>query len=239
MTQRKKFLLAVLIVVFFLLVIAALISPVFEIEEVQIVGNSQLSNEQIFELGEIDCVGKNIFTYPSSSVTSRLKTSNYIKSAKITKKLPSTLLITIEERRVRGYVPYMGSYLYIDLDGRVIDIRDDMLSSHPIVLGLKFDSFTLGEVLSVTNDYSLSYVVQISKLLDAYDLDDVVVKLDVSNPDDIHLYINKIDVLFGTIDDSHTKIATLNEILKQLDSSEAGTLDISDPNNNPSFKLLT
>ncbi len=239
MTQRKKFMLAVLIVLFFLLVIAALISPVFGIEEIQIVGNSQLSNEEIFKLGEIDGVGRNIFTYPSSAVVSRLKSSNYIKSAKISKRLPSTLLITIEERRVRSYVPYMGSYLYIDIDGRVIDIQKETDASHPVVLGLKFDSFTLGEILSVTNGYSLDYVVQISKLIDAYDLNDVVVKLDVSNPDDIHLYIDKIDVVFGSIDDAHTKIATLNEILKQLDSSEAGTLDISDTSNNPSFKLKT
>ncbi|MCD7777158.1 MAG: FtsQ-type POTRA domain-containing protein [Clostridiales bacterium] len=239
MNIKKKFVFIILISVFLVLAAAALVSPVFEIQEIQVVGNSQLSNDEIFEIGEINGVGENIFMFNSGSVKSKLKANNYIKSVRVTKKLPSTIVINIEERRVRGYVPYMGSYLYIDIDGRVIDVRDDMTVQHPVVLGLKFEGFTLGEVLTVTNGYSLSYVVQISKLIDAYDLSDITVKLDVSDPEDIHLFVNKIDVNFGNIDDAYTKIATLNEVLKQLDPEETGTLDISDINNNPSFKLLT
>ncbi|MCD8158129.1 MAG: FtsQ-type POTRA domain-containing protein [Clostridiales bacterium] len=239
MNIKKKFVFIILISAFLVLAAAALVSPVFEIQEIQVVGNSQLSNDEIFEIGEINGVGENIFMFNSGSVKSKLKANNYIKSVRATKKLPSTIVINIEERRVRGYVPYMGSYLYIDIDGRVIDVKDDMTIQHPVVLGLKFEGFTLGEVLTVTNGYSLSYVVQISKLIDAYDLSDITVKLDVSDPEDIHLFVNKIDVNFGNIDDAYTKIATLNEVLKQLDPEEAGTLDISDINNNPSFKLLT
>ncbi|MCD8215481.1 MAG: FtsQ-type POTRA domain-containing protein [Clostridiales bacterium] len=239
MSFKQKFIIIILISAFIILAAAALVSPVFEIQEIQVVGNSKLSNDDVFELGEIDGIGQNIFIFNSGAVKNKLTASNYIKSVKITKKLPSTVVINIEERRVRGYVPYMGSYLYIDIDGRVIDVKADMEAQHPVVLGLKFDGFSLGEILTVTNGYSLSYVVQISKLIDAYDLSDITVKLDVSDPDDIHLYVKNIDVIFGNIDDAYTKVATLNEILKQLDPEEAGTLDISDINNNPRFKLLT
>lgn len=239
MNLNKKYVVLILIIIFFVLVFAVLISPMFRIKEIQVLGNSQLSNEEIFEIGEIDSVGKNIFAFNSSSAKKKLLTSHYIRSAKISKNLPSTIVITVEERPVRGYVPYMGRYLYIDRDGRVIDVRDNMAAQHPVIMGLKFDSFVLGDILSVTNGYSLDYVVRISKLIDAYELNDITVRLDVSKPEDIHLYVNKIDVVCGTIDDIYTKIATLNEVLKQLDPEEAGTLDISDVNSNPSFKLKT
>ncbi len=239
MNIKKKYTVIILILIFCMLVFAALVSPVFEIDEIQVIGNSQLSNEEIFSIAGIDKVGGNIFAFNSGTAKKRLSKSNYIKSVRIVKNFPSTIIINIEERKVRGYIPYLGKYLFIDVDGRVIDISDQMPISHPIILGLKFSGFTLGEPLTVTNDYSLSDVVQISKLIDAYDLADMVIKVDVSKPEDIHLYVNQIDVTFGSIDDAYTKIATLNEIVKQLDPQEAGTLDISDITVNPSFKLLT
>lgn len=249
MNIKKTFVIILLTVIFFFLVIAALISPMFQIEEIQITGNEQLNNEQIFDLGgiggndenakNVGGVGSNIFLFNSGRAKSNLYTSNYIKRVKITKRLPSTIVINIEERKVRGYVPFMNRYLYIDMDGRVIDIQPEKAKQHPVIIGLKFDSFSMGDILTVNNGYSLDYVVQISKLIDAYDLNDVMLRLDVSDKDNIHLYVNKIDVLFGTIDDAYKKVATLNEVLKQIDTNEAGTLDISDTDNNPSFKLAT
>ncbi len=239
MNPNRKYIAITFIMIFFILVFLALISPVFSVKEIQVLGNSQLSNSAIYELGGIDGPGGNIFAFNSSSVRRKLLESNYIRSVRIKKSLPSTIVINIEERKVRGYVPYMGRYLYIDMDGRVIDVKETMDAPHPIVVGLKFDGFSTGEVINVTNGYSLDYVVQISKLIDAYDLDNRIFKLDVSRPEDIHLYVDKIDVMCGTIDDIYTKIATLNEVLKQLDTNEAGTLDISDTSNNPSFKLKT
>ncbi len=73
-----------------------------------------------------------------------LEKSPYIASAKISAKLPHTMRITIKERKARGYVPYMGSYLYIDEEGRVLEVAGICRDALPLVKGLKFDSFTEG-----------------------------------------------------------------------------------------------
>ena len=39
----------------------------------------------------------------------------------IHRKLPSTITVNIKEYKLRAYVPYMGSYLYINDYGRILE----------------------------------------------------------------------------------------------------------------------
>lgn len=66
--------------------------------------------------------GDNLLLFSKGRAEKTLEKSPYIASAKLSAKLPHTMKITIKERKARGYVPYMGSYLYIDEEGRVLEV---------------------------------------------------------------------------------------------------------------------
>jgi hypothetical protein len=99
----------------------------------------------------------------------------------------------------------------------------------------------LGEVLETDNPGTYEAVEELSKLFAKYELLGDVIKVDVSDTDNIHLYVNKLDVKFGDFDDANKKIVTLNEILKQVDTSVAGVLDLTTVNSNSSstYKYLS
>ena len=55
----------------------------------------------------------------------------------------------------------MGSYLYIDEEGRVLEVAGSCRDALPLVKGLKFDSFTEGEILPVQNTDALAVILEI------------------------------------------------------------------------------
>lgn len=225
------------ILVFLILII--MICPVFYINDVVVTGIENLKEEQIISTVGLNNKTTNIFAFNSIKAKETLKQNPYIEDVKIIKNLPESIAFEITERKIRGYIPYMSSYLYINDDGRVIDVQTSYVKQLPVVIGLNFSKFTLGEILEVDNKEAFDVVVQLSKLMTKYEILEDVIKVDVSKPEDLHLYVNNIDVLFGTFEDLNWKMSTLNEIIKKIPEEDKGFLDISNSNKTPRFTYLT
>ena len=224
--HRKLFFVAFIGIVALALWLTFFTLPVFNIKTIEINGNENLSKEQIESMLNTK-VGNNIFAFNKTKALKNIKSNNYIEEVSIHRKLPSTITVDIKEYKLRAYVPYMGSYLYINDYGRILDTQKTFKKQLPVVEGLKFNQFTLGEVLQVDNPSAFDTVVQLSKLFAMYQLLNTIVRVDVSDENDIHFYVGKIDVEFGSFDDANKKLLTLNEVLKQLDTSYAGVLNLT------------
>ncbi len=210
--------------------------PYFSIGEVKVNGIDGLSQEQVIKICNLD-KSHNIFAFNTFKAEKALKENPYVKDVSFKKSYPHTLVINIEEYKVRGYIPYMNSYLYIDGEGRVLDSRGDMTKQLPIVTGLDFDGFKVGQVLDTDNPQAYVAVKEMAGLFSSYDMLGKVIKMDVSDTDNIHLYVDKVDVIFGSFEGANDKMATLNAILKDMDTSTAGVLDLTI--STPTFKYLS
>lgn len=217
---------------------AFLVSPVFTIKNIEITEMEKYTKDEICEMVNIK-EGMNMFLFNRFYAMKTLKSNTYIESAKISYKLPATIAITIDERKVRGYVPYMGSYLYIDEEGRVLEVSSEMNRALPVVYGLNFSSFTLGEKIEAENKEAFDIMVNIAYLMSKYELLDMVVKIDVSNPDKILAYVNKVEVNLGDMSNGDRKIRTMAEVIKNINENDRGSLDLSDLSKPIIFKYLT
>ena len=227
--HRKLFFVAFIGIVALALWLTFFTLPVFNIKSIEISGNENLSKEQIESMLNTK-VGNNIFAFNKTKALKNIKSNNYVEEVSIHRKLPSTITVNIKEYKLRAYVPYMGSYLYINDYGRILDTQKTFKKQLPVVEGLKFNQFTLGEVLQVDNPSAFDTVVQLSKLFEKDQLLNTIVQVDVSDENDVHFYVGKIDVEFGSFDDANKKLLTLNEVLKQLDTSYAGVLNLTGGN---------
>ncbi len=220
----------------FCVFVALCFFPFFNISEIEVNGIESLTQEQVISICSLD-ESRNLIAFNTFKAANELKKNNYVEDVSFDKQLPQKLVINITEHKVRGYIPYMNSYLYIDEDGRVLDSRPEMTKQLPIVVGLQFDGFTMGELLNTDNPDAYKAVEELSKLFSKYDLLDAVIQVDVSDVENIHLHVDKVDVLFGDFDDANGKMGTLSEILKQLDTSVAGVLDLTAAT--PTFKYMS
>lgn len=213
-------------------------SPIFSVRNIEITPLEQYSDDEVCEMISLK-TGSNVFLYDKKRATEILNQNNYIESAEILVELPSTIKININERKVRGYVPYAGSYLYIDEYGRVLDVQDETKKALPVVYGLKFDQFQLGELLDAKNKESFNVVVLISQMVTKYELLDVIMEIDVNDIQNITANINQIEIRFGTVDNCEQKMAYLSQILATIPEKDRGILDLSDMTRPIVFRYLS
>ena len=227
--QKKGLDQKIVIALVLVVVVAAcvLFSPLFSVKKIEVNGASQFTTSALCEKIGLS-KGDNLLLFSKGRAEKTLEKSPYIASAKLSAKLPHTMKITIKERKARGYVPYMGSYLYIDEEGRVLEVAGSCRDALPLVKGLKFDSFTEGEILPVQNTDALAVILEISQLMEKYELLDEVVEIDVSKPKDIYAYVNQVQIHLGNMTNGDMKIQYMqqsnNVMFNLLDSHDTQRL---------------
>lgn len=222
-------------------IIGLLLSPIFALKNIAAEGASHYSTAELCEKIGLS-KGDNILFFGRGRAAKTLEEDPYIADARLSLRLPDTIVIEVKERKVRGYVPYMGAYLYIDEGGRVLDVQEACREALPMVKGLAFGNFTLGEVIPVENPEALDVVLYISQLMEKYELLDLVVEIDVSNPKSVYAYVNQVQIILGDMENGDTKIRYMAEVMKTIPKEDRGTLDLSEldkPNGTVVFRYLT
>lgn len=107
------------IVLIAIIFIFALTAPIFNITNIQINGNDKINAETIISLSGLK-KGENIFKF-NNSIIQNIKENSYIENVKIKRKLPETVIISIEERAVKYQINLINSYTYIDKNGYILE----------------------------------------------------------------------------------------------------------------------
>ena len=176
---------AVLLLIFSVLLAAG----IFHVDEVEITGNSFYSEEEIKEL----VIGE----YPNSLYLVFLydylggKEIPFVDSVEVVMKAPNNVRIRVYEKTLIGYVQYMGSNLYFDKDGTVVESSDEILEGIPCIKGLKFDTLALNQTLKVDNKDVFELLLSMNQMMQKYEL----------SPDAITLKNNSTEIVltFGQV----------------------------------------
>lgn len=237
--MKKKHTYIIILIAFFIFILLILmLSPWLNIKQIEINGLKRLEESQIIREVGLD-KETNLLAFNKWKAKASLKKNYYIQEVKIKKNFPNKIIFEIKERELAGYIPYINDYLYIDKSGFIVDIKPNYTEKLPIIIGLEFDRFTLGKTLDTENKDAFNTVMKFTNSLNGKEIATDILKIDVSNLKDIHLYIGKIDVIIGNGEDINIKVNTLIEIMKNLDMEQKGFLDLSDINSDPVFKLMT
>ena len=137
---------------------------------------------------------------------------------------PDTVRITVYEKVLTGYVKYLGSYLYFDKDGYVVESSSVKTAGVPQITGLVFDHMAVGEALPVDNPEVFGSILHITRLLEKYDLE--AEKIYFQRSGEITVYFGDIKVALGndsvTLED---KLMLLPQLLPNLEG-KSGTLQM-------------
>jgi len=227
-----------------ILVIAAALlflrTPMFLISDIEIIGNARLTDEYIKDVMNIR--DDTIFFWNAPAAQNRLLANHYVDRVDVTVDYFSRhVTVRIRERLLSGYVEYVdGLFLYIDDRGQVLESVTVITERLPVVVGLEFSRFTLGEPLPVANPDSFNRLTTLAQLFNQYQVGEDIIKVDVSKPDDIRIYVRDIDVEFGDINGADQKVRMMRIILSEHlnDPDQRGTLNIRDPNRPPAFRPM-
>ena len=218
MSRRFKIILTLCVVAFAATLF--LFSPFFYVREINVSGNSIVSREEILERVGADFT-TNLMFFNFSAARKRVVENLYIADIIFTRDLPGRLYIEVRERRVAAFVEHTpGSFLYIDEHGRVLEIRPMINQPLPIVTGLNFTRFALGEVLEVPDRTAFSIVTRYAQLIYRHGLAGRVTNIDVSDTANTRIFIGDVEFIVGGIHDADAKVRDIVGLLPEFE--EAG-----------------
>lgn len=161
-------------------------SDLFNICEMEIVGNEQVSQEQILELSEIK-LGDNIFLCNQIKTKNNLSSNPYVEEIKITRKLPDKIQIQITEKQKAYVIELDTGYAYIDNQGYVLEIADTKIDK-PVLQGY---STTKEDILPGTrlNEEDLERLGDVLKIVKSSNEIQIQEKITIINIENKNNYI--------------------------------------------------
>ena len=214
---------AVLLIVFSVLLAVG----IFKVEEVEVTGNYYYSKSEITELvmGEHKNSLYLVFLYDYLDG----KDIPFVDSVEVTMESPSRIKIRVYEKTMIGYVEYMGSNLYFDKDGTVVESSNAILEGIPCIKGLKFDTLTLYQPLNVANTEVFEVLLSMTQMMKKYELNPDAITLK-NDSTEIVLTFADVKINLGSGENMDEKASRIKPLLPDL-ADKSGTLHMEEYTN--------
>lgn len=209
------------VVMLFVLVCTIIFLKSFAITDVKVDGNYHYTKEQIENIVLSDKTWKNsIFLwlkYRNKSITD----IPFVERIDVTVENKNTICVNVYEKALAGYVSYLGTYMYFDKDGIVVENSGVLTPSIPEVSGLKFNHVILHEPLPVEDREVFQKILNMTNLLKKHNIS--ATKIQFNSMGEMNLYFDGVKVLLGSETEIDEKIMRLAAILPSLEG-KTGTL---------------
>ncbi len=216
------------------LTVYGLMSPIFNITEIKITGNEKFDEEEYMSLSGLN-LEENIFNFRKSTIISNIKQNAYVDKVTIKRKLPSTIEITIEERKV-SYLVYLEdekfTYAYISTQGYILEKSNEKLDL-TIITGVstEIENIIEGNRLKTEDLEKLQNVIQIKDSMKSLGIYRDLTKIDITNKSNYILTFEKEgkEVYLGDISDLSSKLLYMEYLLNDLEGVP-GTIYLNQDN---------
>ncbi|MSU01334.1 cell division protein FtsQ/DivIB [Tissierella pigra] len=230
--RRFFFRFLLLIILTFSISVLALNSDFFVIKNIDVIGNSKLTKENIISESSIK-LGENIFKVSIKDGKEHLNRLSYVKDVKIKRKLPKGIIINIIERKEIIQIKEISAFLLIDIEGYVLDIVDSEDHNLPQLVGLNIKDKKPGDnVFSLEKD---NEGIELIKEGHAIKLLPKIKEINMEDDGNVNIVLfNGITVAFGTLDNVKYKLGLLNTILKDVEENQRPcTMIVMNKGDNP------
>ena len=212
---------SILILVLIAAIICFLMSPLFNIKQIEINGEEKISEQTIADLSGIT-IEQNIFRFSKISAKENIMKNPYISSVEIDRLLPNHIVITISERTATYLIKLNDSYIYIDNQGYILEISEEKLEL-PIITSFEIESLNIniGDRLNKDDLKKLEQVIIITGAFKSNDVFDRIISIDVSDTSNFTVIMtdNKT-VHLGDTNNLNVKMLFLKKILESEEGIE-------------------
>ena len=227
--KRRKIVLIIILIIAIIVGICTylLTADVFKIQSITIMGNKELSQEDIYELSEIQ-IGDNIFSTFEIVTKVRLKQNGYIEDAKINKIYPNKIEIEITERQKHFQVlTTTGCYIYIDEQGYLLDYSLDKLEL-PTITGMEITEDKMDKInrLEENDLEKMENILQIQAETKEIELSDSITEYQVEDEYIIVLESLGVKINLGDATNLKNRMFYVKAILEQ-ERGNTGTIYVN------------
>lgn len=219
-------------------------SQVFKVRSVLVVGNRNISKEDIIALSGVR-EGDNLFSLSDAELKKRLEQNWYIEYIGHEFDYRGTLTLHINERMGMGVVNAFGLYFVVDASGMVLEcagsVYPDTVAGPQITNLVWIDNAraTVGSRLPVRDSAQLQAMQRVLGALDTTNLLGRVASLDLKSLENIKLLTTDgASIVLGDDGSLETKLLIAREVLvvrEPLGTVMGATIDVSSGQGSPLY----
>ena len=218
---------------FVVVVVAAIfvMSVFFRVEEIQVVGNSHYTAEEIIRAVDIE-EGDNLFFFDRFAAVGRAFSKlPYIEAVTVERSLPNKVVITVEETTALAYLPLGEEKWTLDHNCKVLGkaAEGEEESLLPVV-GMRPGTLMIGETMETEDGDTapVEYLAEVLDQIEARGLADRVTRIDFSDPDSPEFdFGGRYTVVLGKREDVEHKFGMFVTVLGMLKEGDVGVIDVS------------
>ncbi len=240
--RASRVMYAVLFAVIVLIFILVCLNMFFRVKEIETVGSTRYTNEQLLEYSNVE-KGMSLFTVTASDFDSAIERLAYINSVSITRKLPDTVIVTVNEDEPRYAVTLYGEHFILSRELRILErVTDKSAFKEQGLIELLFpqiDSAIIGEHIEFSQSVSDRYVKAYLNALETSPLYSRTTAFDLRDRFDLALIASdKYLVDLGNGDELATKLTAVAGMLGHTAFADGvpATIDATDPSQCPVIK---
>ena len=223
--HRNRVILTVILTILLILTAcAAGFYEYFKVRNVTVNGSTYYTNEEIENIVMQGFLGHNSVVLSLRYSNTQVQEVPFIEKMDVTVLSHDSIEIDVYEKPIIGYVNYLGTCMYFDREGTIVDSSEKPLEGIPEVTGLKFDHIVMNEKLPVEDTTVFGRVLNISQILDKYSL--TADKIYFNSSYSMILFFGDVQVNMGDEEYTEEKVANLSQILPALEGKK-GTLDLA------------
>lgn len=222
--NKPKYILAAILLTVFIAGLAIMLY-VFKVTDINISGYEVCTEEQIKDNYMSGPLGDNSLVIWVKNRFGSFNDIPFVRSVDIRVDFPSSVSIQVYEKSLVACFYYMGEYIYFDKDGMILESASEHAQNIPCIEGISFTNFAMNEYIQVTKEDQISTILDISELIDHYDVD--VQKVSFNNKNEVTLYCGDIKVFLGKQSLYDQQFASLSDVLRQAKKDKlSGTIDM-------------
>ena len=157
------------------------LSSFFTVDSIEVRGNSHFTPEEIINIAHAVPGHNIIYDLGSAEIIEYLEQNPYIKSASVTRKFPSTMVITVDERRQACAFKYDDDYLIMDDEGILLK-KTRTEPKITMLQGLVASKIRLGDKIGTENPVMFTRTLKLIREMIEGDL--YFVRVDMSGYDE-------------------------------------------------------
>lgn len=204
-----------LMFVFVLFIIGVIFIFTTKLTNITIEGSNHYSNEEIQDLLLYKETDKNTLLFYLRHNYGETEKIPFIEKIDISLADRNTVNIQVYEKVVTGCIEYMGSYMYFDRDGIIVETSNERLPDVPIITGLEFSKLILHAPIEVDKPYVFQVILNLTQLIYTYNVD--VDRINFNNELEVVLYCKDTQILLGKRSNYDEQLAQLPNLLTSIE----------------------
>ena len=224
------------IIILVILLAGFLYVSTYNLKNIEINGCVLSSEEEIRTVIKRDATMNNTILLYLKNKMGKLEGITFVAKVDIDFVDKNSIKVDVYEKSVAGCIEYMESYIYFDKDGIVLETSKDRFDGVPYIKGLTVQSWQIGEKLPVDNKKKFDMILNITQLVEKYDLD--IQGIEFKADGEVVLRHDNIEIEVGDGSNLAIQMMNLGNILKEVEG-KSGVLYMKEySNDNPtaSFK---